>query len=257
MKGWKKFNRTIWKIVRIPKIFDSDTNLTSNVAINKLLSPLYFAGILWYLRGFKRVPMFGEDSFFLGALFFALLSSFFYVWCSYFFQPDLDVRLNRPGMSTFPFGTVLLNSAISFFLIPIQFMVGKSWYYFWQPYARLCTHRGVSHWPILSVWFRVTYLLLLFTLIEILLRLFSIPVPQCLFVLQYWAKSFFPWNSGFGSLTWFVFCFPVYISDLAHESIDYLDSHRKGISYCPPQIARGLFNQIFSFLKSLINKKIA
>jgi uncharacterized metal-binding protein len=253
--GWKKLNRTIWKFIRVPKIFDSDSNLTSNIAINKLLSPFYFLGILCYLVGFKNIPLMGSTSFFLSSLFLAIVSTFFYIWCSYFFQPDLDVRMNRPGMNTFPFGASLLNLNIGFFLIPIQFAIGKSWYYFWQPYARLCTHRGISHWPIISVWYRITYILISIWSVEFVLKTFHIHEPAFIGTINYWGKSFFPGAKGFGSLTWMIFCLPVYICDLAHEFIDYLDSKRKGISFCPPQIARGLFFQILDFIKTLIKKK--
>jgi uncharacterized metal-binding protein len=256
MKGWKKFNRTIWKFIKVPKIFDSETKLTSNVAINKLLSPIYFGAMLWFLSAAKKIPMFGgSGSFFLSAFFLSFISTFFYIWCSYFFQPDLDVRMNRPGMNTFPFGSVVMNLNIGFLLTPIQFIIGKSWYYFWQPYARLCTHRGVSHWPIVSVWYRITYILLWLWTFELILKALGIHVPNFLLTLDYWGKSFYPWSKSFGSLTWIIFCLPIFITDIAHEVIDYMDSRRKGISYCPPQIVRGLFSQIYNFLKVMIKKK--
>lgn len=256
MKGWKKFNRTIWKFIKVPKIFDSEANLTSNVAINKLLSPFYFLGMLWFLSSVKKIPLFGGDqSFFSSAVFLSILSTFFYIWCSYFFQPDLDVRTNRPGMNSFPFGSTLMNISFGFFLTPFQIVLGKSWYYFWQPYARFCTHRGVSHLPIISVFCRITYILVMVWSIEFIFRLFGIKPPNFLLFLEYWGNSFFPWSKSFGSLTWVIFCLPVYVSDLAHEAIDYSDSKRKGISYCPPQITRGLFSQILDFFRVLINKK--
>ena len=28
------------------------------------------------------------------------------------------------------------------------------WYYSWEPFAYLWTHRGVTHWPVIGVWLK-------------------------------------------------------------------------------------------------------
>jgi uncharacterized metal-binding protein len=243
------------KLLKIPKLFDKESELTSNIAVNKLISPAYFLIIFYYLFFFKNIPLVLSGHWILGSLSLSFLSTFFYIWCSYFFQPDLDVRTNRPGLNTFPVGAILLNSKFSFFLIPVQFVLGKAWYYFWQPYASLCTHRGVSHWPLISVFFRSSYILFWILIVKFIFGLINIHNLPILPTVEYWAESFFPTAKGFGSITWFCFCFPVFISDLAHEFIDALDSRRKKISFCPPQLPRGLVAHGFLFLKGLLAKK--
>ena len=243
------------KIVAIPKVFDNYSNLTSNVAINKLLSPVYFMVIFGYLRAYKGIPLFSPNSHFIGALPHAIYSSLFYVWCSYQFSPDLDVRTNRPGMNTFPFGATFLNSKVGIIFSPLQVVLGKLWYLFWQPYAELCTHRGVSHWPIISVLYRITYLYLWVMLVQFGLRFFGIYSVPFINSLKYLLNSFYPWSDSFGNVTWFICCFPVFVSDLAHEAVDALDSKRKGISFCPPQIPRGYFSKGYGLIKALIEKK--
>lgn len=243
------------KLLAVPKIFDNYSNLTSNVAINKLLSPFYFALIFYYLHFKKGIFLFSPDSYFIGSIPYSIYSTFFYVWCSYQFSPDMDVRVNRPGMNTFPFGATFLNSKIGIIFSPIQVVLGKIWYYFWQPYANFCTHRGVSHWPIFSVFYRVTYIYLWIILFQFIFNFFGLKNISILNFLKYWTTSFYPWNPSFGNITWFVFCLPVFVCDFAHEIIDYIDSKRKGISYCPPQIARGYFSKIFEIFKQIIIKK--
>jgi uncharacterized metal-binding protein len=207
--------------------------------------------------GIEKLPLFLRGSYVLGALSFSLMSTVLYVWCSYFFQPDLDVRTNRPGMNTFPIGAILLNSHFSFLLIPVQFAMGKPWYYFWQIYAYFCTHRGVSHWPIISTWYRTGYIWIWIFILKSVFSVFHINHVPLLPYVEYWTRSFFPFQKGFGTMTWFCFCFPVFICDIAHEVIDFYDSKRKGLSYCVPQHPRGLFTQIYLFLKEFFGKKRA
>ena len=156
--------KSLLRLLRIPNIFDPKSDLTSNVAVNKILSPVYFLMIFMYLFKIKKIQPIGHGVS-SSSILLALISTIFYVWCSYFFQPDLDVRKMRPGMNTFPTGSTLLNSPIGLLISPIQKLIAKSWYYLWQPYASIFTHRGITHWPVIGTFIRIAYLKLIISLL--------------------------------------------------------------------------------------------
>ena len=225
----------------------------SNVKINLALTPIAYALLYFmsahYQKGFKLSML---DNPFHGA---ALVGSLFYIWCSRFFQPDLDHDTNRPGKSTFPFGETVTKSCAAFLkslYLPI-FGRGKSayysnitvygiltplstiWFYFWAPYAALLTHRGMSHWPILGTLTRIWYMHAAVIFLEIL---FQTSLPSLTRPLE----AFYFWK-GIDPL-FFVVCAPVYISDIFHSAGDLVESISKGYSFCPPAIKRGLISKI-------------
>ena len=245
--------KLLFRALKIPKIFDKNSDLISNIAINKLLSPVYFSFVFYYLHYIKNIPVFGKSAF-LGSAPLSLFSTSFYIWCSYFFQPDLDVRRMRPGINTFPFGSTIMNSPIGLLLLPIQKLMAKLWYYMWHPFALTFTHRGVTHWPIISTYLRIFYLKgILMVLFYITSPIFGEVTP--LKILDFYLDMFFPSNKYFFSPIWMIICFPVFIVDIFHEIIDFIDSKRKGLSYCPPQIQRGFLASTYSTLKKIIKSK--
>lgn len=240
------------RALKIPKVFDKKSDLISNVAINKLLSPVYFFLIFYYLHYIKKIPLIGEGVL-KGSLQLATISTLYYAWCSYFFQPDLDVRKMRPGMNTFPVGSTILNSSLGLLILPIQRVLCKMWYYTWHPFSLIFTHRGISHWPIISTYLRVFYLKVIFSTVYYLLYPLLGEVYVILSVIKYF-DLFWISNPYFLTPIWFLFCFPVFIVDIFHELVDLIDSKRKGLSYCPPQIPRGLLANALAILKQLIKR---
>lgn len=215
--------------------------LTDNVRANEILSPLYFSLICFILiqRGYE----------FYDAFFYSIISSIIYVYASNYFQPDLDIHVNRPGMSHFPLGRFARYYTFGRFLNNVIFYpLNRIWYYLWHPFGYLFTHRGITHWPVLGVWLRVIYLILWAFLLKKILLFFSLPT---LYIdnFMYWANSFFPWDKNFLSLYFFLYIFPIYLSDAIHFCVDYYDSVRRGLSFCPPKIPRGLIAKFINFLR--------
>lgn len=242
--------RSILKSFRIPKLFDKKADLISNVAVNKILSPFYFCSIFYYLFFYKEIPLFGK-TLLKGSLFLSFISTFIYVWCSYYFQPDLDVRKMRPGINMFPLGSSIMNSTIGLMILPIQKVVAKIWYYIWHPYALFFTHRGITHWPIISTYLRIFYLQLLLKIMSAALSLFEVK-SRILYSVESFFDLFYPSSPYFLSPIWIIFCLPIFLVDIFHEIIDFIDSKRKGLSYCPPQIPRGVLSEIGRLIKNLI-----
>jgi uncharacterized metal-binding protein len=245
--------KLLLRSLRIPKIFDKHSDLISNVAINKLLSPFYFIGIFSYLYFHVKLPMLGK-SLLKGSLSLSIISTFIYVWCSYYFQPDLDVRKMRPGINMFPFGSSIMNSPIGLMILPFQKVLAKGWYYLWHPYALFFTHRGITHWPIVSTYLRIFYLqiwLAIFIKAASVLSLTIKPIVQ----FNLFLEIFYPASPFFLKPIWIIFCLPVFLVDIFHEIIDFIDSKRKGLSYCPPQIPRGYLANSVELIKKLLITK--
>lgn len=228
-----------------------------NVYINFVLSPVYFTGLLFLLVDHFGLPFFGHG-WTDGALPLAVGSTAFYLYVSKFFQPDLDHHTMRPGMNCFPFfpswKKMKIFRALEVILNPIRFgggSFGVTWLWdsFWKGYALLFTHRGLPHWPILGVWLRVGWILLWYYTIQYGLLFVTgsvYPVPY----LMDWALSFFPGSPGFGSVGFFLFCFPIYLSDFFHLVGDMTESRLKQKAFFRPQ-SRGLLHHM-SF--GLINR---
>lgn len=216
-------------------------SLTDNVRANELLSPVYFIFTYFLIKG--------SLSFDFIVLQYTFLSTLIYIYASNYFQPDLDVDHSRPGMGHFPLGR-WVNAYWSGRFFKIVFKpINRLWYWMWHPYGKLLTHRGIGHWPILGVWLRVSYLFLWIIFFQGFLELFGINFELLNIFLNgagYWVKAFFPWSQNFGSNYWFLFCFPVYLSDIIHIFVDYIDSAKRGLAFCPKKIPRG---KIYKFFK--------
>ena len=222
------------------------TSLTNNVLFNERFSPFYFVLMTCYLHYSLGMPFWNKEYF--GAIGMAVVSTLVYILGSNYFQPDLDVRANRPGMGHFPIGRWSQNWKIGRFFRWLLYPINRIWYYMWQPYASLLTHRGIGHWPIIGVWLRIGYLLCWFIIFKNVLALIDINLPFLIIVIEF-LKSFYPWQNNFINLYWVLFCFPIYLSDLIHIATDFWDSQKEGYSFCPPEIPRGLIIKMIRFLK--------
>lgn len=225
------------------------TNI-NNVTVNYLLSPLYFFLVYQILTVYYQVPPFSKKIPLGGAFYLSLYSSLFYCWCSAFFQPDLDQEVHRPGKHSFPFGTFVLKFGLGRFLRAASFPLNRAWYFLWAPFGKLFTHRGAVHWPIVGVWLRVIYLYAWYIFIEGVLMRLNLYSPK-IQVFEVWLKGFFPWSAQFGTVGFFVFCLPVFVADLFHSSVDLIESYKKGVSFCPKQMKRGILIQVFNDVKDI------
>lgn len=225
----------------------------SNVKINLFLTPLNYLAVFLLCSHFKmglKLP-FITNRYHATALYSCLI----YIWVSRFFQPDLDQHPNRPGKGSFPFGQTVTNAIISFFgvlsgsltkrskskylanltiygpIVPISL----AWYHLWTPYALLLTHRGLSHWPIIGTLSRIGYLHLLVLILEgITMTKFP--------ALSGFLTRFYFWKGV--SPEFFLYCAPVFISDIFHSAGDLTESLIKGYSFCPPAIKGGWIAKI-------------
>jgi uncharacterized metal-binding protein len=222
----------------------------NNVTVNFLLAPVFALMLYKYLTAFLGVPTHDRSYPLGGALPLTVYSTFFYCYCSTFFQPDLDQDQHRPGKHSFPFGSTALNIGVGRFLRWASYPINRIWYYLWQPYGELFTHRGVSHWPLVGVWLRVGYIYIWYIFCEALAMRMGVYSPK-MRVIEYWCQAFFPWNSGFGTVGFYVFCLPVYISDIFHSGIDLAESYKKGSSFCPQTMKRGILLKIGMEIKGL------
>lgn len=226
---WKKHKKTLGK------------DLTDNVKVNVLLSPVYFAIVVFFLHTEHGLPFL--EPLFSSACFFGFLSTLIYVYSSHYYQPDLDIHVNRPGMGHFPLGRVTGAFKYGRFLKWLFYPVNRFWYYLWHPYGRLFTHRGIGHLPVIGVLLRTGYLFLWVLFFDFFLK--NTPYGFVLDPIRRWLLAFVPGTADFGSLYFFLWCFPVYLSDFFHIAVDYYDSVRKGISFCPPKIPRGMIAQVW------------
>ena len=202
--------------------------------------------MVFYIHYVDLVPWFQKSN--MGAIGLAGISTLMYLFASNYFQPDLDVRTNRPGMGHFPIGRWSQTWKIGRFFRYLLYPLNRLWYYFWQPYALLLTHRGIGHWPIIGVWIRVGYLLSGIIIFNSILNHFGIYYGHLVIFINF-LKSFYPWGNNFLNSAWVLFCFPIYFSDLVHIGIDFQDSQAEGYSFCPPEIPRGLITKTIKFIK--------
>jgi hypothetical protein len=222
--------------VKLPQLFD-------NKGVNVFLSPFYFSGLLYFFYT-SHIPLYSQRLTYFGSIGIAAVSTLIYIWSSHFFQPDLDqTDGNRPGTGFFPIGVTMATSGLIPWIVwkPICFLWNRLWY----PYGELATHRGITHWPILSVFLRVGYLRLILKIITFFLTT-GLELKIDTSVVDHWFDAFLPWSKTFMTKYWFCYCFPIHLSDLMHELFDMIDSMKKGLSFCPPQIRRGLLAKAYT-----------
>ena len=201
----------------------SKGHLSDNVFSNRVASPFISALLYLYLER-TSTKVFDFSSIQSSLIFFVV---FFY--CSRFFQPDLDGTPNRPGMSNFPFGQYIMDFRfLSIKVRNIMYPINRVWYFLWEPYAILLTHRGISHWPILGTLTRVCYL-------SILLPLFQLE-------LNFLIEIFTNYNDGL----FYIVALPIYLSDIIHFLVDLWDSVKIGKPFCSRGIPRGLIARILN-----------
>lgn len=240
------------------KIFQKEIKkqLSNNVTVNVVMSPLYFILICAILVTEYNMPIIAKvESFSFtfsviatiikgSAITYSILSTIVYLYASHFYQPDLDVYSNRPGMGHFPLGKTIGIFRIGRFLKWVCYPINRIWYHLWTPFARLFTHRGVTHIPIISTILRALYLYFWFFLLKsIILLVMDVPAP--LLFVESWLKNFFLKGDFFSFM---LLNFPIYISDVAHIAVDYWDSVKRGISFCPPKLPKGIMYQIYLIL---------
>jgi uncharacterized metal-binding protein len=209
--------------------------LTDNVLANRLISPVYAVIVYLFLTkqiSISWIPVSDITSPLETTLIFWAV--FFY--CSRFFQPDLDSTPNRPGMANFPLGKQLMNIKLmkGLYIRSIMYPINRIWYVFWEPYAILLTHRGISHWPILGVLSRVYYI-----------KLFAIVACAASGTdTDILSPYFDPFTTLKFNNEFFSFVFPIYLSDITHSTVDFWDSFKKGSRFCSQGIPRGLISKI-------------
>lgn len=234
------------------RIEESDN--TDNSVANLIALPAF--GLLVSLLGFYQiVAPFG--------LVEALIFQVSYLFASLWFGPDLDVgelgdrnqRGRRPfqgplqrnitGKHSFPLGHIMkflgwaglyrLKDVANLIHIPFNHF----WRFLWFPYSFLLTHRGISHWVVVGTALRVSYVTIV------------ISIPFYLVTLAFGLPPVFPTEAlegvfyfllsplGLPALMGLIF------SDFSHTTIDFIDSRRKGYSFCPPGISRGYIASLF------------
>lgn len=223
---------------------------TDNFKASLMISPVYFIGFLYIINYLYEVDL--PD-----AIFYSVISVFIYIFSSRFYNPDLDHRDRRPGMAHFPLGSYLCKNLMSLYgksngalkvllFIPVQSqrIITLVWFYLWQPLTFLITHRGITHWPIIGVIFRNSYLLLLVFLLDLGL---NNEITQNILDQFKQIYLFFlePAVTGKFSLMFMIYIFPVYTSDIIHSSVDAYDSLINRTSFCPQGIPRGFFATVF------------
>lgn len=232
---------------------DKNWNL-DNVKINRIFTPVVAMvsyGVLHlYGSGSKYVPNVPDNA---EKIKYALISAFVYYYASRFFQPDLDNTPNRPGKHSFPLSSEAisafsglismifyikkktLQSWIYFVIKPISFI----WYIYWEPYAQLLTHRGISHWPIIGTLTRFGYMYLSARILAETILADYLSVETLDNIMR--QIMFLDTSNLFFS---FVIVAPIYISDLVHESFDFIETVIiKGYDFCPPRLERGILSK--------------
>lgn len=215
-------------------------DLTNNVKANKFLAPFVFMTIFLYTHFHKGIIIFSPEAPYYGSMSISFLFTIIYMYSSEYFQPDLDHH-SRPGTSHFPLGRWIAYWRFGRFLKWLTKPINVLWNLFWTPYATLFTHRGVAHWPIFSVYMRIAYIYILF----FPLNYFFPDNP-----INVWIYMFLPWSPDFLSLNWIIFCLPIFISDIIHILVDYIDSVKRGMPFCPNRIPRGLIANIIEEIRS-------
>ena len=186
---------------------------TDNVRFNYKFSIIYFILLLMYAIHYNL------------SLYIPIISTLIFIYASAFFQPDLDLSVKRPGMTTFPMGNIIKNQKINKSLSQILYPINRLWYYFWHPYGALLTHRGISHCPIIGTLTRVGYIFIFCIIIS---KLSGINLST------YYLKLFF--SQGFLKTSalhydWVTFCLPIFISDIVHFIIDLYDSIKNNTKF--------------------------
>lgn len=219
----------------------------NNPLFNVILSPLAL-----FIAYFCYKPQYTTFERGESFIFFLVV----YIYASYFFQPDLDHPVNRPGKGYFPVGvrmtrwTERLVEATVGVLLPFRFAKKASkvvpwvissfaqiWNMYWAPYSLLFTHRGLPHWPIVGTLTRVYYLFLPYITLK---HFFGIKYEMIDNVIN----SFHIWTP---SNLFFTIALPVFISDIIHSGVDLVESVVKGYNFCPPRIPRGILAKLFRF----------
>jgi hypothetical protein len=219
------------------------TNI-NNVSVNYLLAPVFALILYRLLVTHYKIPKYDHSFPLGGAIPLTFYSTLFYCYVSTFFQPDLDQDTHRPGKFGFPLGTTISNAGIGRFIRWLTWPINRVWYYLWEPFGALFTHRGVVHWPIIGVWLRIIYLYAWYIFFEGLAMRFGFYSPK-MRIFEYWCQAFFPTTQGFGTVGFYVFCLPVFIADIFHSSVDLYESYKKGNSFCPQTMKKGL---VYRFL---------
>jgi len=221
--------------------------LTDNVRFNEIMSPGFFLLQVYLIHSIYGLNIL--QNFFSSSFFYAFVSTLVYLFATNYFQPDLDIMYNRPGMKHFPFGRWVGTYKIGRFFKWIAYPINRAWYYLWHPYGNLLTHRGVGHWPIIGVWLRIGYLYLICGTINYLLELSSLNL-NIRFLFTFF-DSFYPWTKNFANFYFLLFSFPIYLSDMVHIAVDFYDAKKRSMSFCPPRIPRGLIIKTINTLRGL------
>lgn len=236
-------------------------DLTDNVKANRVFSPFVFILVLITAVVKFKMPLFNHDSRYFGGIGFSLIFILNYLYSSSYFQPDLDTSGARPGMTHFPVGKWIAASRygqfVKWFFKPITVF----WFKLWGPFATMFTHRGITHFPIIGAYLRVSYLWLFFSLLNYGLSwvIRSAVFMKISIVAQialavkinfvhyglYFCEIFYPWNVNFGSMNWILICCPIFLGDFVHILVDFIDSYKRDKPFCHPQIPRGLIFQLF------------
>jgi uncharacterized metal-binding protein len=253
---------------------NTDLTLTDNKKANMLLLSLDASFLsLLFLLGILKIGDLANFQFSSKSLsmnIIVYLSA--YVFASHWFSPDLDIRVNRPGKGSFPFGALLKLSAkgvrggfwpfvivSKIFLTifgPLHSLLNRIWYYFWQPFSFLVTHRGAIHLPFYGTACKIFYLS---SGIYIVLLFLKMPILDSFFNFNLMTTNSFlawnklVWNSIFGGGLLTTAVCAVVVSDIKHIAVDWYDTIRKGTSFVPPPAIapRGLLVLVLSglFLK--------
>jgi uncharacterized metal-binding protein len=231
-------------------------DLLVNVFANYVLSPYVFLLAIFWLNKYFNLALLDEAEPFnykKSAISGAVVFSIFYLYASQYFQPDLDMRStrSRPGMKHFPLGYVVGYYPWGRFLKWVCTPITLIWQKIWDVYAFFCTHRGLSHYPIIGLWTRVAYLLLYFYAAEFLIQKNLLNNMPIFYTLKDWLESFFPWHKNFSSFNFFIMNFSIYMSDTVHWIVDYWDSAKRGLKFCSQKIPRGFFVRQYYKIKSL------
>ena len=202
--------------------------LTDNVKANRFLLPV--ALVVFFILFNKIDSRVVSSSYPFGILGASAIFSFVYLFANSYFQPDLDNTPNRPGMGSFPIGGHLMKNG---FFKAVFFPLRKGWYYLWEPYSRVLTHRGVSHWPVVGTLTRVAYLYFIIDFASKVVGFIN-PTTEIMMDLFYLSKA------SISNPNFLMYGAPIFISDILHSAVDFYDSKKQGYSFCPPAIPRGL-----------------
>jgi uncharacterized metal-binding protein len=209
---------------------------TDNVRFNHKLNIIAFGGALALFMS-QRCDF--VDSLLRSVYFVGI-----YMLASAFVQPDLDQSVQRPGKTTFPLGQ-FKNTKIGEYISVIFFPINRIWYYLWQPYGSLLTHRGIGHWPIVGTWTRAGYL-------SGILFIFNHVIPTINTAgIAHYLNLFFPTETNrlhwdIISLFWFTYIFPIFFADGVHFIVDLFDSIRNNTRFASYAHEPGILKQILN-----------